>query len=171
MTKRLLYISLAVLALTAVLHIIPGTIPHVVLVASRWITLAVLVIYAVFRRTLATWIVVAMVVGAVLGHDWPSLAINLRVIAQIFLRLIKAIIAPLLFATLVSGIAAHSNLKKVRRMGVKAIIYFELVTTFALFIGLAAINLSKAGVGAQLPPPTGETLPATKLTLTEVLLH
>ena len=171
MTKRLLYISLAVLALTAVLHIIPGTIPHVVLVASRWITLAVLVSYAVFRRTLATWIVVAMVVGAVLGHDWPSLAINLRVVAQIFLRLIKAIIAPLLFATLVSGIAAHSNLKKVGRMGVKAIVYFEIVTTFALFIGLAAINLSKAGVGAQLPPPTGETLPVAKLTFTEVLLH
>jgi Na+/H+-dicarboxylate symporter len=171
MTKRLLYLSLAVLAVAALLHVIPGTIPHVVLVASRWVTLAAFVSYAAFRRTLATWIVVAMFVGAVLGHDWPSLAINLRVVAQIFLRLIKTIIAPLLFATLVSGIAAHSNLRKVGRMGVKAIVYFEIVTTFALFIGLAAINLSKAGVGAQLPPPTGETLPATKLTFTEVLLH
>src|ERR1044071_6872055 len=112
MTKRLLYLSLAVLAVAALLHVIPGTIPHVVLVASRWVTLAAFVSYAVFRRTLATWIVVAMFVGAVLGHDWPSLAVNLRVVAQIFLRLIKTIIAPLLFATLVSGIAAHSNLKK-----------------------------------------------------------
>jgi proton glutamate symport protein len=90
---------------------------------------------------------------------------------MIFLRLIRAIIAPLLFGTLVSGIAAHSDLKKVGRMGVKAIVYFEVVTTFALFIGLAAINLSKAGAGVRLPPPSGETLQVQCLSATETILH
>ena len=105
-----------------------------------------------------------------LGHDWPSLAVNLRVVAQIFLRLIKTIIAPLLFATLVSGIAAHSDLKKVGRMGVKALIYFEVVTTLALVIGLAAINISKAGVGIQVAAPAAESLPAQKVTWQDTLL-
>ena len=65
----------------------------------------------------------------------------------IFLRLIKTIIAPLIFSTLVVGIAGHADLKQVGRMGIKALVYFEAVTTLALFIGLGAINLTKAGVG------------------------
>ena len=117
-------------------------------------------LYATQKKSLTTWIVVSMFIGAEIGHDWPTLATNLRVISQIFLQMIKTIIAPLLFATLVGGIAGHSDLKKVGRMGVKAIIYFEIVTTLALFIGLAAINISKAGVGVQLPLVAGETLPA-----------
>ena len=72
-----------------------------------------------------------MLAGGVLGHDFPQLAVNLRVLALIFLRMIRTIVAPLLFATLVSGIAGHSDLKKVGRMGVKAIIYFEVVTTLS----------------------------------------
>jgi Na+/H+-dicarboxylate symporter len=112
-----------------------------------------------------------MVAGAALGHDWPQVAVNLRVLSQIFLRLIKAIIAPLLFATLVSGIASHADLKKVGRMGVKAIVYFEVVTTLALVIGLAAINLSKAGVGATLPTPGNESLQIQKLGVSETILH
>jgi Na+/H+-dicarboxylate symporter len=71
----------------------------------------------------------------------------------------------------VSGIAGHADLKKVGRMGVKAIIYFELVTTVALFIGLAAINISKAGVGVHLPPTAAQTLPAEKHTASEIILH
>jgi len=112
-----------------------------------------------------------MAVGAAIGHDWPQLAVSLRVVSAVFLRLIKTTIAPLLFATLVSGIAAHSDLKKVGRMGLKAIIYFEVVTTLALFIGLAAINISKAGVGARIPPPSGETLNVQKVTGSDVILH
>jgi len=73
------------------------------------------------------------------------------VLSQIFIRMIKTIIAPLLFATLVVGIAGHPNLRHVGRMGVKALVYFEVVTTLALFIGLAAINVSQAGVGIQPP--------------------
>jgi proton glutamate symport protein len=145
--------------------------PATVLLTLRWIGLALLIAYAVMRRSLTTWIVVSMLLGAEIGHDWPNFATNLRVLSQIFLQLIKTIIAPLLFATLVSGIAGHADLKKVGRMGVKAIIYFEIVTTLALFIGLAAINISKAGVGVQLPPAVGETLPATKHTTSEIILH
>ena len=74
---------------------------------------------------------------------------SLRLLSQIFLRMIKTIIAPLLFATLVVGIAGHPNLKQVGRMGIKALVYFEVVTTLALVIGLAAINLRQAGVGVK----------------------
>jgi Na+/H+-dicarboxylate symporter len=98
-------------------------------------------------------------------------AVNFRVVSMIFLRLIKTIIAPLIFATLVSGIAAHSDLKKVGRMGIKAIVYFELVTTLALIIGLLAINLSRAGVGAQVLAASGEPLQAQKLSAADTILH
>jgi Na+/H+-dicarboxylate symporter len=85
--------------------------------------------------------------------------------------LFRAIIAPLLFRTLVSGIAAHSDLKKVGRMGIKAIIFFEAVTTLALFIGLGAINLSKAGAGVHLPSPSGEALRVQRLSAAETILN
>ena len=107
--------------------------------------------YGCFRRTLTAWIFIAMLLGAEIGHDFPNVATSLRVLALIFLRLIKTIIAPLLFATLVVGIAGHSNLRQVGRLGLRSIIYFEVVTTIAIFLGLGAINISKAGVGVQLP--------------------
>jgi proton glutamate symport protein len=142
------------------------------LLVSRWAFIAALVFYGCIKRNLTTWIVVAMIAGGEIGHDWPNVAEQLRVVSQVFLRMIKVIIAPLLFATLVSGIAAHSDLKKIGRMGIKAIVYFELVTTIALMIGLGAINLSKAGVGVKLAAPsTGETLAVTKPTVADTILH
>ena len=138
--------------------------------AVRWLAVLALLAYAFYRRKLTTWIFVSMILGAAIGYDFPAFGMNLRLLAQIFLRLIKVIIAPLLFATLVSGIAAHSDLKKVGRMGFKALIYFELVTTLALFIGLAAINISKAGVGAQVPATT-ESVNAEKLSAGDSILH
>ncbi|PYQ38705.1 MAG: dicarboxylate/amino acid:cation symporter, partial [Acidobacteria bacterium] len=139
---------------------------------GRWLALAGVSAYAWRRRSLTTWILVSMIVGAEIGHDWPAVGVNLRVLSQVFLRMIKTIIAPLIFGTLVVGIAGHSNLKQVGRMGVKALIYFEAVTTIALFIGLAAINVTRAGVGVQ--PPS--VLPhadaqGQKQTLTDVILH
>ncbi len=122
-----------------------------VLILSRWLFLGVLVGYAVQKRSLTTWILISMILGAEFGHDFPSIAINLNLISQIFLRLIKTIIAPLLFATIVVGIAGHSDLKQVGRMGWKSLVYFEIVSTIALFIGLIAINISKAGVGVEIP--------------------
>ena len=146
--------------------------PAISLLLARWAAIAVLFTYGIRRRSLTTWILICMVVGGELGHDFPNIAVNLRVLSLVFLRMIKTIIAPLLFGTLVVGIAGHSNLKQVGRMGLKALIYFEVVTTVALFIGLAAINLSKAGVGVNLAPPAQtEQLAATKETATEVILH
>ena len=132
----------------------------------RWLAIAALVVWAARRKSLTVWILVAMVVGVEVGHDFPNAAVSLRVLSQIFLRLIRTIVAPLIFATLVVGIAGHSNLRQVGRMGVKALIYFEVVTTLALIIGWAAITLSRAGVGVSLtatadpslvPPPTTRT--------------
>jgi proton glutamate symport protein len=141
------------------------------LAAARWLVLFGLVWYACFRPSLTTWIFISMLLGAEIGHDFPAFGVSLRLLAQIFLRLIKVIIAPLLFSTLVSGIAGHSDLKKVGRMGVKALIFFEVVTTLALFIGQAAINISKAGVGAQIPANTAETVKIESLTPSETVLH
>lgn len=146
-------------------------VPQSALFVARWAFILVFAIHAFQRRTLTTWIFFAMVAGAALGHDWPHLGANLRVVSLIFLRLIKTIIAPLLFATLVSGIAAHSDLKKVGRMGIKALIYFEVVTTLALFIGLTAINLSKAGVNANVAAPPTEKVSVEKSTTSDIFLH
>jgi proton glutamate symport protein len=117
----------------------------------RWAVIVALLVFAARRKSLTTWILVAIVVGAEIGHDFPGVAANLRVLSQIFLRLIRTIVAPLLFATLVVGIAGHSDLKQVGRMGIKALIYFEVVTTLALAIGWVAITLSRAGEGIALP--------------------
>jgi proton glutamate symport protein len=125
----------------------------VIFMVLRWVVIAALCGYAWRRRSLTTWILVSMVIGAEVGHDFPEAAVSLRVLSQIFLRLIRTIIAPLLFATLVVGIAGHSNIRQVGRMGVKALIYFEVVTTIALLIGWAAITISRPGVGINLPPP------------------
>jgi len=137
----------------------------------RWLVLAALVVYACLRPSLTKWILAAMLLGAEVGHDFPAFGVSLRLLAQIFLRLIRVIIAPLLFGSLVSGIAGHTDLKKVGRMGIKALIYFEVVTTVALFIGLAAINISAAGVGAQIPSNAAEPVNIEKLTPGETLLH
>jgi proton glutamate symport protein len=92
-----------------------------------------------------------MVAGAEFGYDIPETAKKLQVLSDIFLRMIKTIIAPLLFSTLVVGIAGHSDIKQIGRMGWKSLLYFEIVSTLALFIGLLAINIGKAGVGVVLP--------------------
>jgi len=150
-------VALAIAAILALLeHFAAGAIPLALLVASRWGAIAAIVWVALRRRSLTTWILVAMIVGAEIGHDLPAVATELRIFSLIFLRLIKTIIAPLIFATLVVGIAGHSNLRQVGRMGVKALIYFEIVTTLALFIGWGAITVSRAGEGIRLPPPVAE---------------
>jgi len=145
-------------------------VPRPVLISARWLALGGLVFFAARRGSLITWIFLSMLVGAEIGYDLPRFAVDLRLLAQIFLRLIQVIIAPLVFSTLVSGIAAHSDLKKVGRIGIKAILYFELVTTFALFIGLAAINWSQAGVGAQVPANSTPSTRAERLSASDAVL-
>src|SRR5437667_264924 len=100
------------------------------------------------RRTLTQWIVVAMFVGVALGVFFPAFARSLLPISTAFIRIIKSIIVPLIFGTLVVGIAGHGDdMKRVGRLALKSIIYFEIVTTLALFIGLLAVNIMKPGVG------------------------
>src|SRR5258707_5869745 len=121
----------------------------------RWLAIFLVAAYGTSRRSLTTWIFVGLLAGAELGHDAPAVAVNLQLLGTIFLRLIKVIIAPLLFGVLVVGIAGHSDLKKVGRLGIKSLIYFELVSTLAMLIGYAAIHISRAGEGVRLPPASG----------------
>ncbi len=143
-------------------------------VSLRWAAIGVLSAFALKRRTLTPWIFVAMVAGAEIGFDLPGFAVQLRVFSDIFLRLIKTIVAPLIMATLITGIAGHGDLKSVGRMGVKSLAYFEVLTTIALGIGLLAINWSKAGVGLVLPVAAGSADTLAKVAPThwdEFLLH
>jgi proton glutamate symport protein len=128
-----------------------------VLMVFRWISIGAFVGYALYKKSLTTWILISMIIGAEFGYDLPHVAVKMQLISKIFLRLIKTIIAPLLFATLVVGIAGHSNLKQVGRMGWKSLLYFEVVSTIALFIGLFAINISKAGVGVIVPDAVNQS--------------
>jgi proton glutamate symport protein len=120
----------------------------------RWLAIIGFSYLAWKRKSLTTWILFSMVIGAEFGHDFPAIASEFKIVSKIFLKLIKTIIAPLIFGTLVVGIAGHANLKQVGRMGWKSILYFEIATTIALLIGLFAINISKAGMGITLPPHT-----------------
>ena len=165
-------LALAALGLSFVLISEVHPLPEPLLRGTRWALAGALFVYALLRRSLMTWIFAAMVIGGILGHDFPRQAAAAQVITQIFLRLIKAIIAPLIFSTLVVGIAGHSDLKQVGRMGIKALIYFEVITTLALIIGLAAINISQAGVGVRVPSDqvAAPSIPQ-KQTADDLILH
>src|SRR5947199_24392 len=128
-----------------------------------------------YRPSLTVQIMIGLVVGGVIGWlrpDWGNAVYFLR---DIFINLIKSIIAPLVFSTVVVGIAGAGALRKVGRMGIKALIYFEVVTTAALFIGLAVVNFTKPGLGVTLAPSNtdivktiGQSHPKT---LIETLVH
>jgi proton glutamate symport protein len=128
-----------------------------------------------YRLSLTTWIMIGLVVGGFIGWISPEWGNKLYFLRDIFLNMIKSVIAPLVFSTLVVGIAGGGDLKKVGRMGAKALLYFEIVTTVALFIGLAVVNLTKPGVGVTLAAPVtstvqqiGENHPKT---LIETIVH
>ena len=155
-SRRILTALFATLTLAVLVHLAYrfGMIetPVWLLITLRWIPIICYVLFAWRKKKLTTWIFVSMVAGAEFGHDMPLIARELNIVSQIFIRMVKTIIAPLLFGTLVTGIAGHANLKQVGRMGWKSLVYFEVVSTIALFIGLAAINISKAGMGVTVPP-------------------
>lgn len=174
--KTSVIILLSILFITGLLHVAAdffgASVDSSVFMVAHFLLCASFIYYAILKRNLTTWILVSMVIGALVGHEFPEVGQNMRVLSQVFLKLIKTIIAPILFSTLVVGIAGHSNLRQVGRMGWKSILYFEIVTTFALFIGLIAINISKAGVGIQLPPGMHETLPEVQQsTWQDIILH
>jgi proton glutamate symport protein len=126
------------------------------------------------RINLTQWILLAMVVGVGIGWAFPEVSQHLKIISNMFLRMIKCILVPLVFATLVVGIAGHSDdLRAVGRLALKSIIYFEIITTLALVFGLVAVNLTRPGVGVTLPLDhhAAEGLTAKKVTLQNVLEH
>ena len=114
---------------------------------------------------------VGILIGAVINNMNPEWSIYARPFSQLFLRMIKMIIAPLIFATLVAGIAGAGHVKAVGRMGLRAIIYFEIVTTIALVIGLVAVNITRPGDGVVLPPSGAADVTAKPQTWDQVLLH
>ncbi len=115
-----------------------------------------------------------MIAGGAFGYLFPEQSQNLKMVSNLFLRMIKCILVPLVFSTLVVGIASHSDdMKAVGRLALKALFYFEVVTTLALLIGLAAVNISKPGVGVKLPPPSAahEKVQAAQVTFQGIVEH
>ena len=127
------------------------------------------------RISFTQWIVISMVIGIAIGFANPAFAVSLKPISTVFLRLIKSLIVPLLFSTLVVGIAGHGDdLKQVGRLAVRSLIYFEVVTTAALAVGLLAVNLVKPGVGVGLESATaeaGQQFATKQATFASVLEH
>jgi proton glutamate symport protein len=121
-----------------------------VFTSIRYVFLALLFFVTFKRKKLSLWIFSAMILGIEVGIDFPAFALETERFGKIFLRLVKSLVSPLIFATLVVGIAGHSNIKQLGRIGLKSILYFEIVTTVALFVGLLAINVSQAGVGVTM---------------------
>ncbi|HEX6534925.1 MAG TPA: cation:dicarboxylase symporter family transporter [Gemmatimonadaceae bacterium] len=121
------------------------------------------------------WIVISMVVGTLLGWAVPDVAMALKPLSSIFLRMIKLLIVPLITSMLVVGIAGHGDdMKRVGRLALRSIIYFEIVTTLALAVGLAAVNLVRPGDGVTLDTASaaeGAQLASTHVTLGGVLEH
>jgi proton glutamate symport protein len=170
-TPRIAAVGLLLFAAGAMLPWFVGA--HLWISLLRWASLAIVAANAFRGQALTRWILFSMLLGGEIGFDWPQFAEHLRVFSDIFLRLIKVIVAPLIFGTLVTGIAGHGNLKSVGRIGLKSLIYFEIVTTLALLIGVAAINLTHAGNGlVTSPTATAVPLPnVAPLHWDEFLLH
>jgi proton glutamate symport protein len=124
------------------------------------------------KLSLTNWIFIGMAAGVLIGAVWPDVGKELQPASNVFLRLIKSIIAPLLFGTLVYGIAGTGSVKDMGRIGLKAIIYFEIVTTIALFLGLGVVNFVRPGAGVHAAPEAAaNAAPAAKQSLAQILEH
>src|SRR3982751_4020330 len=128
---------------------------------------------SVKKLSLTAWIFIALIAGILLGIFFPEFSRNLAPVSNIFLRLIRSIVGPLLFGTLVYGIASAGELKTMGRIALKAITYFEIATTLALIIGLVMVNIFQPGAGLTLTGESGVALPALAkpVSLSQVLEH
>ena len=131
-------------------------------IATRVAALLVLLWVTTRRSSLTAWTFFAILAGAELGADVPQVAVHLHVLAEIFLRLVRVIVAPLILGTLTTGIAAHGQVKSLGRIALRTLIYFEVITTIALLVGVVAIDLTRAGEGVVVPATfTAQQAPAT----------
>jgi proton glutamate symport protein len=132
---------------------------HAIALALRAVGLALFAIATLRKPSLMLWTFLAMLAGVELGLDAPQIATQLRFFGDLFLRLVRMIVAPLIFATITIGIAGHNELRSVGRIAIKSLILFEVITTLGLIIGAVAMNLSGAGWGVVVPQAS-ETVPA-----------
>src|SRR5947207_13258369 len=110
-----------------------------------------------FYRSLYVQVLTAIAIGVALGHFYPQLGEQMKPLGDAFIKLIKMVIAPIIFCTVVHGIASMSDMKKVGRVGLKALIYFEVLTTLALIVGLIVANTLQPGAGMNIDPSTIDT--------------
>ena len=176
MKSKIIPVAIGLISLAAIATVLTAyhliVFPVNALLCLRWLALISLIGYAVVKRNLTTSILVSMLVGTEIGYDFPEVGISLHFLRQIFLQMIKTVIAPLLFATLVTGIAGHSDLKQVGRMGWKSLLYFEVVTTFALLIGLFFANWFRPGEGIIPPKLINVVLPkVNQQTWQDIVAH
>ncbi|KAI1318036.1 hypothetical protein EDD11_007270 [Mortierella claussenii] len=126
------------------------------------------------RTNLTIWIIIAMVVGILIGRFSPDFAVKIGPLGTVFSRMIQCIVGPLIFSTLVIGIAGHGeDLSRIGRLAIKSVIYFEVVTTLALILGLIAVNVVRPGSGFSmtgLPPPDTNVTAITWVTEMEVIV-
>ena len=174
--KQILTVFMGLFTLIIITHLLhlyhPGIFHAGFLTSLRWMAIATLIAYGLKKNNLTTWIFLSMVIGTEIGHDWQQVGTNLKVLSDIFLRMIKTVIGPLLFSTLVVGIAGHADMRQVGRMGWKSLLYFEVVTTIALIIGLCAINFTKAGAGIDLSlADTAQKVEIAKQSWDQIILH
>jgi proton glutamate symport protein len=164
--SRTLLFALFSVAAVVGLHLLPGAgfpIEPQVLLGARWWAVGALCIYGWQNRSLNTWILLSMVIGFELGLDMGKAAKDFDILSSIFIRLIKTVVGPLLFSTLVIAIAGQENAKQMGRIAVKAFTYFLLATSIALAVGLVAINYTKAGEGIQREASDTVQVPAAEL--------
>ena len=132
---------------------------------------------SVFSR-LYVQLLIAIVLGVLVGHFFPAFAVKLKPLGDLFIKLIRMLLAPIIFGTVTVGIAKMGNLKAVGRIGIKALFYFEVVSGFALVIGLVVVNVIKPGAGMNIDPATLDTRSiatytqnAAKLTVGDFLMN
>jgi proton glutamate symport protein len=146
--------------------------PAQLAITLRWVAFGLFVPFAFSRRSLLVWTFFAMLAGAELGVDAPQFATQTHFLGDIFLRLIRMIVAPLIFGGIVTGIAGHNQLSGVGRVAVKSLIFFEVVTTFGLVLGAVAIDITQAGAGVTLPAAIHAVAPtAQPETWQQILLN
>lgn len=148
-SNKILWLVILATVITSILHLLARmgiAIDPQILMATRWLTVGTLCLFGIRNSSLTTWILISMAVGFEIGLDMGKPAKDFDVLSSIFIQLIKTVVGPLIFSTLVIGIASQSSSRQMGRIAAKAFAYFLAATSIALVVGLVAINVTKAGM-------------------------